>query len=268
MDVRDTRELYLDLLRGALTREAFPEKFVPVSLASAPRRAFARALASRQLVLCRRWEPADLRELRATGSDWPSEADTMVGPLRLRNVQACAERTLRERVPGDFLEAGVWRGGVTIFLRGLLEAWQDDDRAVWVADSFQGLPVPSHPADVMFDLSGHDELAVSLNEVRANFERYGLLDDRVHFLPGLFSQTMPTAPVERLALLRIDGDYYESTMPVLEALYPKLSPGGYVIVDDYFSIDPCRAAVDEYRRAHSITTPIEQVDWSAGYWRR
>jgi hypothetical protein len=94
---------------------------------------------------------------------------------------------------------------------------------------------------------------VSLKEVRRNFERYGLLDDRVQFLVGWFEDTLPTATIERLAVLRLDGDMYSSTHHVLSALYPRLSVGGYVIVDDYY-LDTCRAAITDYRAQHAKTT--------------
>jgi O-methyltransferase len=140
----------------------------------------------------------------------------------------------------------------------VLQACGDTERTVWVADSFQGLPEPDPDRDAADEGDGHSQrsqLAVSLEQVQANFARYGLLDDQVRFLPGWFRDTMPTAPIERVALLRLDGDMYESTIDPLRYLYPKLSSGGYVIVDDY-------------RAEHGITAPIERVDWTAVYWRK
>ena len=125
-----------------------------------------------------------------------------------------------------------------------------------------------YPADEGVDLHTYDMLAVSLDEVKRNFERYDLLDDQVHFLEGWFRDTLPTAPIEALAVMRLDGDLYESTMDALSSLYPKLSPGGYVIIDDYRAIDACRAAVDDYRRSHSVDEELHTVDWNAVYWRR
>ena len=175
-----------------------------------------------------RWAPVD-RERRAEGMDWPLSAATMVGLRRLDNLQACIERLVAEDVPGDLIETGVWRGGASIFMRGALEAYGDRERTVWVADSFQGLPKPDgerYPRDEGDSLWRFRELAVPVEEVRRNFERFGLLDDRVRFLVGWFRDTLPNAPVERLALIRLDGDMYESTAVALESLYPKLSPGG------------------------------------------
>jgi O-methyltransferase len=111
-------------------------------------------------------------------------------------------------------------------------------------------------------------LAVSLAEVKRNFTRYGLLDDQVCFLEGWFKDTFPTAPINQIAVLRLDGDMYESTTDALVHLYDKVSPGGYVIIDDYGCIGNCKAAVDDFRRSRRITDPIQQIDWSGIFWRR
>jgi O-methyltransferase len=177
---------------------------------------------------------------------------------------------LADNIQGDCIECGVWRGGTTIFMRGFLVANQAADRVVWVADSFCGLPVPHYREDRGLDLSAatHPMLAVNLETVRDLFERYGLLDDQVRFLPGWFKDTLPSAPIRELALLRLDGDLYESTINGLEALYDKVVPGGFVIVDDYGCIPQCRKAVDDFRARRNITEPIQEVDWTAIYWRR
>jgi hypothetical protein len=217
------------------------------------------------------YELAKQRDERLIGKDWPEDGETMIGMLRLDCIQECVETVLREQVAGDFLEAGVWRGGATIFMKGILEAYGVRDRLVWVADSFRGLPVPDEvnfPQDVPIDQSIFEELAVSLQQVKANFARYDLLDDRVRFLEGWFKDTLPTAPVDALAVLRLDGDYYESTIQILESLYHKVSPGGFVIVDDYGCIEACRQAVTDFRTANGIDDPIVKVDWTGVYWRR
>jgi O-methyltransferase len=208
---------------------------------------------------------------RAEGRDWPPFAETMIGTRRLDNLVACVRQVLHDDVPGDLIETGAWRGGATILMRAVLAAYGDADRRVWVADSFQGLPVPDgeqYPADEGVDLSGVDILKVDADHVRANFARYGLLDDRVRFLEGWFRDTLPGAPIDALAVIRLDGDLYESTSDALTALYPKLSPGGFVIVDDYGAFEPCRRAVDDYRAAHGIDDPITEVDWTGAFWRR
>jgi len=236
------RRRYLDLLAGCLCRDLFPEM-----------------------------EPEVPADVRAEGRDWPADAETMIGRRRLDNLMDCLTTILDDGVPGDLMETGVWRGGATILMRGALEAWEDRDRSVWVADSFRGLPAPdatAWPADAGVDLSGVDALAVSRAEVEANFARYGLLDDQVRFLEGWFADTLPTASMQRLALLRLDGDLYQSTWEALEHLYPKLSAGGIVIVDDYGAFEPCRRAVTDYRARYGITDEIVEVDWTGVWWRR
>ena len=203
--------------------------------------------------------------------DAPATAETMIGRLRMDNLIDCLSMVLDDDVPGDLVETGVWRGGATILMRGALAAWEDTDRSVWVADSFRGLPSPdadTYPSARGVDLSGVEALAVSQDDVAANFARYGLLDDRVRFLEGWFSDTLHAAPIENLALLRLDGDLYQSTWEALDALYPKLSPGGIVIVDDYGALAPCRAAVQAYRDRHDIREEIVTVDWTGIWWRR
>ncbi len=208
---------------------------------------------------------------RSTGRDWPARAETMVGLQRLANARFCIESVLADGVPGDLIETGVWRGGMSIFMKGVLKAHGDNERTVWLADSFQGLPPPDparFPADRQLDLTGHDILSVGVEEVRHNFERYGLMDDRVQFIIGWFRETLPTAPINELAVLRLDGDLYESTLEALEPLYPKLAPGGYCIIDDFGTVPPCAAAVTDYRRAHDIDAEIIDIDGAGVYWRK
>lgn len=210
------------------------------------------------------------KSLRAVGHDWPAMAHTMIGEKRMANLQFCVEDVLKNDVPGDFIETGVWRGGACVFMRGILAAYGVQDRTVWVADSFEGLPVPDadkYPEDVEADWHMYDELAVGLEEVQATFNRYGLLDDKVEFLKGWFKETLSEAPIEQLAVLRLDGDLYESTMDALSSLYPKLSVGGYLIIDDY-SLPMCRQAVADYRDEHGITEPIQVIDWTGSFWQR
>jgi len=210
-------------------------------------------------------------DARREGNDWPPFAHTMTGLKRLDNLQFCVEDVLTRNVPGDLIETGVWRGGATIFMKAILRAYGVQDRNVWVADSFQGLPPPNvelYPADQGADLTVYKELAIPLDEVRANFERYGLLDDHVRFLKGWFRDTLEHAPIQQLAVMRLDGDLYESTMDGLRYLYPKLAVGGYVIIDDYGCMACCRQAVQDYRRTHNIHDPITAIDWTGVYWQR
>jgi len=207
---------------------------------------------------------------RQEGRDWPVLAHSMTGQKRIDALVELVETVLRDNVPGDFIETGVWRGGSVILMRGVLKAWGVADRVVWCADSFEGLPPPDPKiaADKGDVLHQYSELAVSIEEVKSNFDAYGLLDDQVRFLKGWFKDTLPTAPIEKLAIARLDGDMYESTMDALVSLYPKLSPGGFLIVDDYEVSQSCKQAVHEYREKHHINEPIVPIDTHSAYWRR
>lgn len=281
---RALAERYLDLLAGCLTRDLFAaEQFEPVDPAVLARRAGrARAaalgpllapLAADGMQLMRPSPVGDAWiEARSAGEheSWPRWPETMVGRSRLDNLRCCIRAVIDDGVPGDIIETGVWRGGAAIFARAALEAYGDTERSVWLADSFEGLPPPDverYPADRGWDLSANPELAVSEDEVRANAARYGLLDDRMRFLRGWFADTLPGAPIESLAVIRLDGDLYESTIQALDSLYPKLSAGGFVIVDDY-NLAPCRQAVDDFRTGQGIADEIHDIDGKAVWWRR
>lgn len=209
--------------------------------------------------------------MRELGRDWPAEALTMIGTRRLKSLQDCVETVLKEDIPGDLVECGVWRGGASILMRAVLEVHGETDKTVWLADSFQGLPAPDTENFQMDRMLRYDlvssVLGVSEEQVRANFARYGLLDDRVRFLKGWFKDTLPGAPIERIAVLRLDGDLYESTIQALDALYPKLSPGGFCVIDDYFALKVCEKAVTDYRQQHGITAELINIDGSAVLWR-
>jgi hypothetical protein len=280
-NIEDSRRLYLDLMKRCLVNMIYPQaEEVPLSAtATGFRGRLARALlrlpSSPQPWPSLRDDQGKLLTLstanRIEGRIWPRVAYTMIGLKRLDNLEFCIEEVIAKGVPGDLIETGVWRGGATIFMRAVLKAYGVTDRRVWVADSFEGLPQPDaakYPRDADSDLHEARELAVSLEQVQANFERYGLLDDQVCFLKGWFRDTLPGAPIERLAVLRLDGDMYQSTMDTLVNLYPKVSHGGYVIVDDYGAIPACRRAVHDYRSANGITEEIRNIDWTGIFWQK
>lgn len=264
--------LYLDVMKRCLTRYGFDDDLTPVAPIPAWKKRVwpyvEQALDRHDWVVRRRvpFRP----ELREEGKDWPEQAETMIGLRRLDNLQHCIEQVVANDVPGDLLEAGVWRGGAAIFMRAALAALGQADRLVWVADSFEGLPKPDprYEADRGDKHWAQEALAISLEEVKRNFSRYGLLDQQVRFLKGWFNQTLPTAPVERLAVLRADGDMYGSTIDILSSLYPKLSIGGFAIIDDYGAVPGCKAAVEDFRGEHGITEPIEAIDWTGVFWQR
>jgi O-methyltransferase len=211
------------------------------------------------------------QELRHYGWDWPSVAHTMIGYKRIENVRLLTESVLGEKVEGDLIETGVWRGGACIMMRAVLNAYGVTNRTVWLADSFEGLPKPNvdlYPADKGDEFHSFAELSVSVAEVKANFEKYGLLDAQVNFLAGWFKDTLPLAPIEKIALLRLDGDMYESTMDALKYLYPKVSIGGYIIVDDYHVVAGCKQAIHDYLNQHSLAPKLNEIDGVGVYWRK
>lgn len=187
----------------------------------------------------------------------------MIGRRRLRNFRTAIETIITDRIPGHILEAGVWRGGASIYARGVLRALGDNSRKVYVADSFEGLPKPDprYPADQGDQHWEIDFLKASLEEVKANFSAYDLLDE------GFFEETLSNIAIDSLSVLRLDGDMYSSTIQILDNLYKKVSPGGFVIVDDYNALANCREAVDNFRVAHGIEEAMETVDWTGVYWR-
>ncbi len=217
---------------------------------------------------------ADLRELgiffdgKVQNSGY---AHSMMGKARMDNLHASLDVVRLENIAGDLIECGVWRGGGCIFMAGYCRLHGMEDRRIFVADSFDGLPKPSHPQDQSFDLSKEKfpELAVSLQTVQENFAAYDLDRPNVIYLKGWFKDTLPQAPIEQIALLRLDGDLYESTMDALNALYDKVAPGGVVIIDDYNAIAACRQAVTDFFAKRSLSMPeLSNIDWTGVYFRK
>jgi O-methyltransferase len=269
-DAQEIRDLYLDLLRGALTHTVYAESDAGVYSPRSPLgRWLLRLLAKRRMAVMRL--ALSHESYRAEGRDWPVFAQTMVGLARLDQLRTAVETVIAEEVPGDLIEAGVWRGGASIFMKGVLKAYGVEDRTIWAADSFRGLPpadAERYPADAVgTEWHRFGNLAVDVEAVKHNFRRYGLLDDRVRFLEGWFSETLPTVRDRTWSIVRLDGDMYESTMDGLKNLYPGLALGGFLIIDDY-AIPECKEAVEDFRRSEGITEPLEQIDWTGVYWRR
>lgn len=265
--------LYLDLLKTCLSGTLHEETYRPLAPDGGMKQVISGALKAAvkplglEVVKRIKTDPAKREE----GKDWPAQAETMIGRKRLDNLQYCIENILKDNVPGDLIECGVWRGGATIFMRAMLKAHDDASRKVWVADSFEGLPPPKageFPADAGDTHHTYSQLAISREAVQANFARYHVLDDRVKFLKGWFSDTLATAPIGPLSVLRADGDMYESTIQILDALYPKLSVGGYCIIDDYGAVPACKQATEDYRAKHGIREPVQVIDWTGVWWRR
>lgn len=218
-------------------------------------------------VINAKWDGSLAGDRRVRG-----HAHTQVGLLRLDNIERCAEQVFADHIDGDFLEAGICQGGAAIFMRALQVAYGQHVRRVWLADSFQGVPPPTAAPDVMagLDLSEARQpwLASERGVVEEHFRRYDLLDTQVKFLAGFFADSLPNAPIGPLAILRIDADLYSSTREVLVHLYDRVVPGGFVIVDDYGALAPCRQAVDEFRAERRVNAPLLRIDWTGVFWRK
>lgn len=266
-------ESYLDLMKKVLTRVLMANgmdrhTIRPMGPKSRLLHRFNLA-ASRFGVEAVRLTPSTADDYLESGHEATNrveDAETMLGTRQLDHMQHCIADVLRNNIPGDLIEAGVWRGGMTIFMRAVLMAEQVTDRCVWVADSFAGLPTIDREHDKFAWTAG--DMAVSLETVKDNFAKYGLLDDQVRFVKGFFSETLPTAPIRQLSILRVDADLYQSTIDVLRHLYSRLSPGGYAIFDDYFNLPDCRRAIDEFRLQNGIVEEIQKIDERAICWRR
>lgn len=275
----DLRDRYLDLVKRSLTGALSEDNDsilggVRMLGAKGIKKRAANAVAKAagkldlEIAYKKPYDPA----ARESGLDWPARAESMIGLKRMTNIQDCIAAIIKDDIPGDLIETGVWRGGAVIFMKANLIAWGDNARKVWVADSFEGLPPPDasrFPADKGDELHTQTGLAVGLETVKNNFRRYDALDDNIEFLVGWFKDTLPVAPLGDIALMRLDGDMYESTIQAIEVLYPKLSPGGFCIIDDFGShATQAGAAVHDYREKHGITEPIIQIDDYGAFWRK
>ena len=263
----DMVNLYIDLMKKVLTATIYDQNSWGVNQSRKNnyfRKLLSRYLKSKSMLLINtnQFSKSAMEE----GRGWSIFGFTMVGHRRLDNVQLCLDEVLKNNIPGDLVETGSWRGGTTIFMRALLKAYNITDRKVWVADSFEGLPVPKNQEDGK-DLSNIDYLKVPLEQVKLNFEKFNLLDEQVEFIKGWFCDSLPKAPIDKIAILRLDGDLYSSTMDSLENLYHKVSKGGFIIVDDYYSWPSCRKAVTDFLESNSLQPEIKKIDWTGAYWQ-
>ena len=268
MGVSDSslRELYLDLIQKVIINEIYadpPLKRSIVGKLLAKVGIYTRHEATREF---------DHRK-RELGLDWPSIAHSMIGGKRMSNLRNLLVDVIENEVEGDFIETGVWRGGACIYAKAIMKSYGITNRKVWLADSFSGLPKSDgtkYEADKGDLHSKEEALSVSREEVENNFNTYGLLDENVEFLVGWFKDTLPKAPINKIAVLRLDGDMYESTINALDALYHKVSQNGYVIVDDYHAVAACKLAVHDYLDQHSLgeNVSIKEIDGTGVYWKK
>ena len=188
---------------------------------------------------------------------------TLLSKSQLDLIEFAIVRVERDKVPGDIIEAGIWRGGAVILMRALLDAYQIKNRKVFAADSFAGIPLNTRAKGDPVD-KWSDRWAASLDDVKGNIRRFGMLDDRIEFVVGFFEDTLASLANERFAVVRLDSDSYDSVETSLDHLYPRLSKGGVLIIDDWHLVG-CRQAVEDFRAKHGIFDPIEVVDGNS-YW--
>jgi len=200
--------------------------------------------------------------------------------LRLQNVQDLAFDVIARNVPGDFVETGVWKGGASMASRAaaLITGTQNCHNN-WLFDSYEGLPVfkkEDIAADTgkKMDPPGSYAFAGGVETVKRNFEETFPSNlsspDSIHFVKGWFNDTVPVAPVEKIAILRLDGDMYTSTMDVLHAMYHKVVPSGFVIIDDYGAWPQCKKAIHDFfdGKLHmDIATRLKIIDETGVYFQ-
>lgn len=270
------RERYLAQVKAGVSNALYPEHEAYIEWAEAQTEVGDRVARQRAYRDIASTHPDRMAAIAADKADGLTcilrFAHTMIGKARLDNIERCAEAVFADAVPGDFLEAGVCQGGATIFMRALQHAHGEAHRRTWVVDSFQGVPPSTDPADQQFDTEIDESrvpaLSCSEGAVRDHFRRYGLLDEGVMFVAGWLKDSVPAADIGALSILRLDVDLYSSTRQALDLLYDRVSPGGFVIIDDYGFLKCCAAAVDEFRAARGITAPLVEIDRTGVFWRK
>lgn len=212
------------------------------------------------------FEQFEISDFRSPGWTIPesSQPHSLLATVKLNALQLLMYDVICNDIQGDFIEAGIYKGGTAIFMRAFLKVNNITDRIVWAADSFEGIPLTKkykHIDDPVEKWT--DRWAADYEEVRNNFIRYDLLDEQVKFIKGYFSDSLPNAEYDRLSIARLDADSYESTMDALECIYPRISYGGYLIIDDWH-LPSCRQAVVDYREAKRILEPVEFIMGARG----
>lgn len=207
-----------------------------------------------------------LQNLEAKRVAWLIRRNTMVGPERIQNLARLAQRIEDERIPGDVVECGVYKGGTAAIL-ARSATHSPLARTVWLFDSFQGMPAAS-AADGPEAASWVGNLSSSPAPVEKLLRRTGADLSRVRIVPGLFQDTFPSVRIPQIALLNIDADWYESVNLCLETFYNAVVPRGFISIDDYGAWPGCRRAVDEFFQSHALSYPLERVDPTAHWFQK
>lgn len=221
------------------------------------------------LILCGRTLSA---EQRREGNYWPTHALTMVGDARLDAIAADVPQLID--VPGVVMECGVWRGGCLAWMRAQCDASGQRNRIIYGFDTFNGFAddrqtsAKDRPTSLRgfvtesvfhFAPGALTYLRVSEAEVRANLRCFKL-SHQIELIAGFVQETLPSSGIEEVAFARIDVDVYEPVRACIEYIWPRLSMGGIIHVDDYGVCPGCRRAVDEYFRGR---VSLQKIDYSA-----
>lgn len=227
-----------------------------------------------------RWALRGLPDLALARTFFRISGHTMTRPSRAKVLWKVCRDSLRAGVPGDFVECGVWMGGSAGLMALALRRFEKNTRRkLHLFDSFEGLPEPGKEdgekaAEYWRTTEGSEHVMIhrcvaSADLVRSFLhDRLGIPREQVVFHEGWFEDTLPRLDRDpgSIAVLRLDGDWYDSTRICLEHLYDRLSPGGVILLDDYFCWDGCRRATDEFRALKGITESIIRIDSDSGYW--
>jgi len=201
-------------------------------------------------------------EQRMAGADWPPFGHTMVGHRRLQNIRNAIEYVIAMGVDGDFAELGVWRGGSCIYAKMVLNAYNAIDRRVLLFDAFA--PIRSYG-------SAYSYLWASLAQVRHNFQKYGVLDDSVRFYEGLFKDTLPTfrrRNHRKIAVLRVDGNFYDSHADAFYHMYRFVPIGGIIIFDDYLHAPAVQRFWNDLVHDYKLSERIVPIDKHGAWFRK
>lgn len=211
------------------------------------------------------FEPAEIEDIRAV------QPYTMTTPERLVALIRAVHYLMDHDIPGDFVECGVWKGGSMMAIARTLRRRRACERHLWLFDTFTGMPPPTaadvslrdEPAERLLRTHPSLRCEADLASVRAAVLATGYPAELVHFVVGRVEETIPAQAPSRIALLRLDTDWYESTRHELEHLFPRVVHGGVLLVDDYGHWRGARRAVDEYLQTHRVPLLLNRIDYSA-----
>lgn len=199
---------------------------------------------------------------------------TMTSLERRASLVGAVDHVVKHRIQGDVVECGVWRGGSMMAVALALMARGDTSRHLYLYDTFEGMSEPTEHdkaasgelAKSQLDRTQRDHplwAAAGLDDVKANLAATGYPAERIHYVRGKVEDTIPATLPGRIALLRLDTDWYESTRHELQHLYPLLAKHGVLIVDDYGHWQGAREAVDEYFASAAEPVFLHRVDYTA-----